>query len=410
MESRLDHPEVLNGFNAASVKRLRTWLAIAVGVWLAVLVMDWVSRFRMFRWQDRWWSKPVATLPEQAGAKTPRSWRVPAQTGAGLTQLVPVPWIASRYAEWHPDSIVHTDSWGYNNETPFGSPAYPVVVVGDSFMVSLGTQNLAQVLSAVGGIPVYNHAAPGSGPFDELQKLIRQDRFDPPPKVVVWNLSARDLGWRLFVRQPVEAWFEKVDAWSAYFQTHPEPRIRWDRLMPAELSKAWPNSSLAAFASRRTWAQIKLVVFRDWPDDVLGVEAHGWGPMLFYRWNLKALPLLTAEQDAPEVVKTVLRVARGFRARGTSLVVLLVPEKEQIYRAALPEDVRNSLAHGAAMLAGIQQALEAENVPVVNLMPRFEAETEKGRRLYWRDDTHWNDDGIRVAVEELWPVVEPLLE
>ena len=62
------------------------------------------------------------------------------------------------------------------------------------------------------------------------------------------------------------------------------------------------------------------------------------------------------------------------------------------------------------MLAAIAQGLDAAGVPVVNLMPVFQEATARGERLYWRDDTHWNDAGIRLAAEELWRVTGPLLK
>ena len=54
--------------------------------------------------------------------------------------------------------------------------------------------------------------------------------------------------------------------------------------------------------------------------------------------------------------------------------------------------------------------LQAQGIPVVNLMPVFRNATEQRQRLYWQDDTHWNDAGIRLAAEEIWRVIEPLLK
>ena len=132
--------------------------------------------------------------------------------------------------------------------------------------------------------------------------------------------------------------------------------------------------------------------------------------MLFYRENLRVLPRLTPTENAPAIVRVVSKVAAGFRARGVTLVVLLVPEKEQIHARALPPSDQRALAHGDDLLAGIQTGLEAAGTPVVNLMPVFQEATANGQRLYWRDDTHWNDAGIRLAAEELWRKVEPLLQ
>ena len=169
-------------------------------------------------------------------------------------------------------------------------------------------------------------------------------------------------------------------------------------------------SGMLVVFSRKAWQQLKLLAFREWPADVLGADDPQFGPMLFYGENLRVLPLLVPETDAPAVVRTVATVAQGLRNRDTALVVLLVPEKEQIHLPTLPPEHRQALARGPELLADIAAGLSAEGVPVVNLMPVFQEATAAGQRLYWRDDTHWNDAGIQLAAEELWRVVEPLLK
>ena len=198
--------------------------------------------------------------------------------------------------------------------------------------------------------------------------------------------------------------------WDAYAEEEVLPHVRWEMLAPAALRKTWPNTSLTAYFCRRAWGQIKLVVFHAWPRDVLGAEDPQFGPMLFYRENLRMLPLLTPGKNAQDIVQVAAKIAAGFRERGATLVILLVPEKEQIHLRALPAADRQALAGGEALLAEIEAGLEARGTPVVNLMPVFQQATAAGQRLYWRDDTHWNDAGIRLAAKELWRVVEPLLK
>jgi len=344
-----------------------------------------------------------------ASCSTEQHREVLPRQGGGLTQMVPVPWLVDRYAESHPTYTEYRDTWGYANGPLPEGKAYSVVMLGDSFMLSLGTQNLAQVLATLGNIEVYNHAKRGAGPFLEMRRFICSDRFDPPPKVVIWNLTSRELGAALFLRQAVDYWFEQMGT-ASKGMTLTGHGIRWDLLAPSELRKAWPNTSLTAFYSRRIWGQLKLAIFHGWPSDVLGAEDPVFGPMLFYRENLRVLPLLTPETDAPAVVQTVLKVAKHFRERGQSLVVLLVPEKEQIHIQALSPADQQALANGPRLLEAIEAGLKKEGVPVVNLMPLFQETTRQGTRLYWRDDTHWNDTGIRLAAEELWQVTEPLLK
>ena len=229
------------------------------------------------------------------------------------------------------------------------------------------------------------------------------------PKVIVWNLSARELGAPLFLRQPIESWFSNP-SFALPRTIATSSGIHWSSFAPSSLESAWPNTSLMAYFGRRAWSQIKLAVFQEWPSDVLGAEDPQFGPMLFYGENLRVLPLLTPEVDAPAVVQTVAKVADGFRELGVKLVVLLVPEKEQVHIQALPIHHQIQLARGPDLLSGIELELEGKGVPTVNLLPVFQKETAEGKRLFWRDDTHWNDAGIQLAAKEIWRTVEPFLE
>ena len=411
MEFRSDHPEIRASFEGASPARVRGWAWLGLGMWLLLAAGDWGARFGIFRWHDEWFVRRHAaassTLSPTSGF---RSRMVPAQTGAGLTKMVPAPWIAARYAEFHPEHVEYLDAQGYRNAPLAAGRSYDVVMVGDSFMLSLGTQHVAQALADICGHGVFNHAMYGAGPFNEMPKFIGSSQFQPPPKVVVWNLSARELGAPLFLRQPVDAWFSGKDVWGKYKETISRPGIRWDLLVPAVLSKAWPNTSLIAYSCRNAWAQVKLVALRAGPRDVLGAEDPQFGPMLFYRENLRMLPRLTPGENARSIVQVVSKIAGRFRERGETLVVLLVPEKEQIHLRALSPADQAALAGGPELLAEIEAGLEATGTPVVNLMPVFQKATAAGQRLYWRDDTHWNDAGIRLAAEELWRRIEPMLE
>lgn len=405
---RMDYPEVLNDFAAAPQPRQRRWMMFALCVWVLLFAGDWVARWKVFRWQDQWWPAPV-TLPQSgpAAASKPTVHHVPDQVGAGLTKMVPLSWVAAPYAEFHPGYVVQRDAYGYCNAPAVDGRGYAVVVLGDSFMLALGTQTVAQVLAEVSGLSVYNHAQQGAGPFMEMRRFLASDRFDPPPRFVVWNLSARELGAPLFQRQPIDYWFSQRSQESRA-QNSAVSGISWEYLKPSALHGAWPNTSLISFWSRHLWAQARLLVFRAWPHDVLGAEDPQYGPMLFYRENLRMLPLLVPERNATPIVEVVTRVAQRFRERGITLVVLLVPEKEQIHVVALPAADQKALAHGPELLAAIHGGLISNGVESVNLLPKFREVTDQGTRLYWRDDTHWNDAGIRLAAEELWRVMEPL--
>lgn len=407
MSRRLDQPKIREVFAVSTPRRLRLWTGLCLVLWVLMGGGDWWARIVEFRWQNQWLAP---RKPSSAAQRVEmRQTQVPARTGAGLTAMVPSKRLAKRYEEPHSAYTSYRDGDGYSNPANATDHAYPIVILGDSFMQSLGTQHFGQVLAEVGDIPVYNHARAASGPFLEMIKFLRDDRFDPRPSVVVWNLSARELGADLFVRQPVETWFQEYNKQEWAKDRDVAQRIQWSKLTPAILRKDFPNTSIMAYWGRHAWGYIRLVAFHAWPWDVIGHDDPQFGAMLFYRENLRVLPLLEPGENAELIVRVIERIATKFRERGTTLVVLLVPEKEQVHIRALPETDQQALAHGDQLLAEIAAGVWSTGTPVVNLMPVFREVTAGGQRLYWRDDTHWNDAGIRLAAEEIWRMVEPIL-
>jgi hypothetical protein len=92
-------------------------------------------------------------------------------------------------------------------------------------------------------------------------------------------------------------------------------------------------------------------------------------------------------------------------------VVVLVPNKYAVYAPLLrkPEPPRPS-----RRLDRFAAALRASGIQVVDLAGIFERraaeELDRGGYLYWKDDTHWNAQGIQLAADEIaraWPEVAP---
>ena len=90
--------------------------------------------------------------------------------------------------------------------------------------------------------------------------------------------------------------------------------------------------------------------------------------------------------------------------RNLQLVVLLVPDKYTVYGPLLegnPGDLG-----GERLLAAIAQELRKTDIPVVNLTQKFRVSAaealSRNEYIYWRDDTHWNPLGIKLAAASLW--------
>ena len=82
------------------------------------------------------------------------------------------------------------------------------------------------------------------------------------------------------------------------------------------------------------------------------------------------------------------------------LVVVLIPSKYTVYRALLADQPVTADGEGR-FLDRLEHALQAAGVAVINLTGPLSAEARRRAArheyLYWRDDIHWNSEGIQLG-------------
>lgn len=146
-----------------------------------------------------------------------------------------------------------------------------------------------------------------------------------------------------------------------------------------------------------TYIDIKLFHNADSDSVVLGKE--GW---LFYKTggnisDYRGVISISAEEL--EYIKTELtRAKEFFSSRGIKFIVLLAPNKEEIYSQYLPSyiDVINS----ESRLDKIAKSLEEANINVVYPKEELIKRSEE-YQVYRKYDTHWNRVGAFIAAQEL---------
>ena len=408
MSDTLRQPALLETFAASTSKPLRRWVWLFATVWLLWIATDWTCRCALFHWHRTWLPQKPATTSISTPSY-PILRHIPEQHGAGLTSMIPVPWIRKQYEEYHPPRDEWVDADGYPNAPLAEGETWQAAVVGDSFMLSLGQKPFAEVLGEIGGIRVFTHARGAAGPFLELKKYVSDPPLSSPPPILIWNLTARELDSAFFLRQPIDSWFAPRPAIPSAALTASVRSVDWTRFAPETLSSALPQTSLTAYFARKGWTAFRLLLFRTWPHDVLGAYDPQYGPILFYRENLRYFAK-SNPAHAPAIANVVAHVADRLCERGMALVVLLVPEKEQLHLAALPPDIGTAIAPSLDLLDALAVELRARSVHVANPLPAFRTATASGTCLYWRDDTHWNDAGILLAAETVWKELNPILE
>jgi hypothetical protein len=298
-----------------------------------------------------------------------------------------------------------TDQYGYRNLSRDWSSSPPdAILLGSSFSVGPGMRDdetLSAQLSAATGRSVYNAAGfADEATLGRLRSIAARlgfqrgivvveylERFDPPSLAPPAALPAgcgpgysRSCG-------PAES---LVFSSLAALQVSPLQVLTERALKGLEDDRLLPNP----YASKVVQARL-----------VNGET------MLFLPEEVERYDQLQADSGA-----AIDRAAQYFSdlrqilaSDGTQLIVLLVPNKYNVYRPLLARsDVTR--AETPLYLTLLGSRLNDLGVPAVNLLPLFReqaaATLADDEYIYWRDDTHWNPNGIHLAAQQLarvWP-------
>lgn len=335
--------------------------------------------------------------------------------GGDLSSFIGIHNAAVRYEEERQPGKLVRDRHGFVNESYREEAVPDVVVVGDSFMtVGRVDDVFAMQLAAHSGLFVYNRALMGHGPFLSVENFLDDPRFQMnPPRFLIWGFAEREVAGKFFNRfyYGIQARVSRVESRDEQKRKAP-PSVRrlivhWDSFSPDRLQHSLPASSLLAESSQWVWNRIRYFLFRKINPDLIPVDDVLGESMLFYRYHVDALTLSEESHEPDTVVKAIVELNRLCRIRGMQLVVVLIPEKEQVYRNWLPDwSVPPDGTLPPSILWTIESSLKSQDVRVVNLLPVFDNATKQGRRVYWRDDTHWNPAGVNLAAEQVWNVIQ----
>lgn len=300
-----------------------------------------------------------------------------------------------------------TDAYGYRNQTaPTAGKAPEAILIGSSFSVGLGVnddETLAAQLSRQTGCEIYNAGGLSFGPEhhpDNIRALAR--RLHMTQGTVLYEVlnstdPFEDEGFIEFLQRE----------YPSVINYHPPNRLERfyerTRTTLARPFERW-NTSRLIILTRQAYKRLENNRF--FPN--LAVLNHP--PMLqlvngdHIMLRPKSPPLTLPARDITWSGPYFSWLAQELRRDNLSLLVFLVPEKNTIYEPLLAN-------HGsvdpqlAGYLAGVEQQLLADGIPVVNLTPALRHHAEAalaGRRLiYFFDDSHWNADGISVAAREM---------
>jgi len=276
---------------------------------------------------------------------------------------------------------VRYDRHGFRNARDLDSAE--IVVVGDSYMEGYFTpdeQLITTRLSDLQGKSVANLGHAGYGPQQELLVLQRFG-FPLAPKVVVWAFfEGNDFS-------DAESYEERVlrsgDDWWQDF---------WFRSLSRNVSallfrsddQCTPDESLAELRAE----------FLD--------ATHRTSTVFFASAEVERV----SDTALHKAIAPIIRAAQLCRDRDIRFLVAFVPEKFRVYHD-LPNVSLSTAAirrwHVSDVPARLQQLLTESDPPIesVDLTPALKAAARAGIPTYLPDDTHWTDEGNRVAAETI---------
>jgi len=286
--------------------------------------------------------------------------------------------------------VFATDSLGYRNDEDYKGQR--LLIVGDSYVVGVGNtqeDSLTSQLRRDFGVDAYNLGFP-SGPqgYAERVKWARKEFSDKSCIVVVFFegndfqlVNQAELVSRNAVPKGVQ---QVVKSYVNIVRGH------------SEFSKAFYGLTTRAWeiVQERVKARSSGSGKEDLPESITFVKTIMGRPMGFLR-------------GYAEVVRRQSFDDHGFiqdrLAEAKPDLVLFVPDKSRVYSGLFDDGAVDSLPN--AQWGYLFSASTRLGVPALNLTDPLVDQARKilpeGRTIFWRDDTHWNREGIAVGARQL---------
>jgi hypothetical protein len=279
-------------------------------------------------------------------------------------------------------------------------PRWPVdaVVVGDSFSFCITdyADCWVQRLDTDHGLSVVNLGLDATGTTSH-QRILETFGLPYKPRMVIWQWYGNDFNddYGLLSSQDITNPFLVVPAGPGP-QVKRRPSIgKW----LSEYSDAFVISSLALNAVSRP--PPSLAFFRDLYQLHDGTIDFTFGrPYVQESFDLSN----PKNQQGLETSQQALHEAHArLAASGISLVLVLIPSKEEVYRqwteGQLGSAWFDSVGKGRQEMHNVCQT---ENLQCLDMAPILTSHANRREMVYWPDDFHLNPSGNRIVSDSVW--------
>jgi hypothetical protein len=292
------------------------------------------------------------------------------------------------YLRQYHEEVFSTDSAGYRNPREVAKPFSGILFVGDSFTAGSGVsdaQTLSEQLKGISGCGVYNGAPTLS--LWELLKYLQMTRG-----LVIWQQLGRSALPSSIVPKP--NW--KRQLVLRVFGNERSEALRRIKKYILDLQSYSPLGIM--FGRTVKLLQNDKILPNPYRGEVVDAKLSNGRQILFLPTEVN-----DCESNRPTDPEFFVELNRQLQKKGIGLLVLLVPDKYDVYHDLLLSASRRT--ERKPFLDVLEQRLVAANVPVLNLRPRFleqaKALLAHDEYLYRLDDSHWSAEGIREAAQAI---------
>jgi len=309
-----------------------------------------------------------------------------AEQGKSLTRADPyIGYLYPEHYEWKMGAgeavfSFTTDEHGFRNPSPW-PPGAEIVAVGDSEVFGYGVADDSTWTSVLSrSLPrshLINLGLPGMAPEQYMRVY---ERFGAPlhPKVLLFGLfpgnDVQDQG-------EFAAWLDAGSPgnFSEFKFTRGRKSSGFQKLVQ-RMYLYWLLR--ATDLDKMQWPPEKAQVFED------------GSRIRFTPSFLKSQAAITVPGNKmfERVLEVVEQTRTSASENGTEFLVLLFPEKEEVYLPLRGEQV-------PSLIEPFEKALDERGIPYVDLSIPMQNEARKGRKLFFEVDGHPNAAGYRVIAQ-----------
>lgn len=149
----------------------------------------------------------------------------------------------------------------------------------------------------------------------------------------------------------------------------------------------------------RAGSLLKFRLLRTPCDDQVVIGREGW--MFFDETLSDYAGIRLSDTEIDSISVRLCEVCGYIRGQGKEPLVVIVPNKNSIYPEYMP--ARFGKKAEVTNLTLLQERMKEMNVPFVDAYQvLFDAKEQEERFLYFREDTHWNNTGARLVLNEIY--------